>query len=120
MCAPDHFTVSYVINPWMDTARPGDAGLARRQWDTLRRVYLDLGHTVDVIPAVPGLPDMVFAANGGLVIDGHALSARFLHPQRAAEGPAYLEWLRSAGLRSAHEAVAVNEGEGDFLVVGPP
>jgi N-dimethylarginine dimethylaminohydrolase len=120
MCPPDHFTVSYVINPWMDTTRPGDAELARRQWDTLRGVYLDLGHTVEVIPAVPGLPDMVFAANGGLVVDGHALGARFRHPQRAAEGPAYLDWLRSAGLRSAHDAVAVNEGEGDFLVVGPP
>jgi N-dimethylarginine dimethylaminohydrolase len=119
MCPPDHFTVSYVINPWMDPAHPGDPMRARRQWDCLRDVYLDLGHTVDVIPAVPGLPDMVFAANGGLVIDGHALGARFRHSQRAAEGPAYLEWLRSAGLRSVNAAVAVNEGEGDFLVVGP-
>jgi N-dimethylarginine dimethylaminohydrolase len=119
MCPPDHFTVSYVINPWMDTARPGDVVLARRQWDALRRIYTELGHTVDVIEAVPELPDMVFAANGGLVVDGHALGARFRHPQRAAEGPAYLEWLRSAGLRSARAPVAVNEGEGDFLVVGP-
>jgi N-dimethylarginine dimethylaminohydrolase len=61
---------------------------------------------------------MVFAANGGLVIDGTALSARFAHPERAAEGPAYLAWLRRAGLRSAIEAEHVNEGEGDFLVVG--
>ena len=120
MCAPSHFTVSYAINPWMDTTRPANADLALRQWDTLRHVYLELGHTVEVIPARPGLPDMVFAANGGLVIDGHALGARFRHPQRAAEGPAYLQWLRSAGLRSVHEPAAVNEGEGDFLVVGPP
>jgi N-dimethylarginine dimethylaminohydrolase len=120
MCAPDHFTVSYAINPWMDTTRPADTALARRQWDALHRTYLDLGHAVDVIPAVPGLPDMVFAANGGLVVEGRALGARFKHPQRAAEGPAYLEWFRSAGLRSAHEPTAVNEGEGDFLVVGAP
>ncbi|MDQ2709269.1 MAG: arginine deiminase-related protein [Actinomycetota bacterium] len=120
MCPPDHFAVSYVINPWMDLTRPGDAALARRQWDELRRIYLGLGHTVDVIEPVPGLPDMVFAANGGLVIDGHALGARFRHPQRAPEGPAYLAWLRSAGLRGAGEAVAVNEGEGDFLVIDGP
>lgn len=120
MCPPDHFTVSYVINPWMDLARPGDATRARRQWDTLRRVYLDLGHTVDLIDPLPGSPDMVFAANGGLVIDGRALGARFRHPQRAAEGPAYLEWLRAAGLDDATEAGAVNEGEGDLLTVGPP
>ncbi len=125
MCPPDHFTVSYVINPWMDLARPGDAALARRQWDTLRRVYTDLGHTVELIEPLPGSPDMVFAANGGLVIDGRALGARFRHPQRAAEGPAYLDWLRTAGARTAGlggatEAVAVNEGEGDLLTVGPP
>lgn len=120
MCPPDHFTVSYVINPWMDLARPGDTALARRQWDTLRRVYLDLGHAVDLIDPLPGSPDMVFAANGGLVIDGRALGARFRHPQRAAEGPAYLEWLRSAGLGEATEATAVNEGEGDLLTVGAP
>jgi len=120
MCPPDHFAVSYAINPWMDTTRPADTALARRQWDSLRGVYLDLGHTVEVIPPAAGLPDMVFAANGGLVIDGRALGARFRHPERAGEAPAYLEWLRSAGLRSVREAVEVNEGEGDLLVVGPP
>ena len=118
MCPPEYFTVAYAINPWMEVGRPIDTTLARRQWEALRRTYLDLGHSVQVIAPVPGLPDMVFAANGGLVIDGTALSARFAHPERAAEGPAYLAWLRRAGLRSAIEAEHVNEGEGDFLVVG--
>ncbi len=118
MCPPEYFTVAYSINPWMDVSRPTDTTLAWRQWETLRRTYLDLGHTVQVIAPVPGLPDMVFAANGGLVIDGNALSARFAHPERAAEGPAYLTWLRCAGLSSANEAEHVNEGEGDFLMVG--
>jgi N-dimethylarginine dimethylaminohydrolase len=118
MCPPEYFTVAYAINPWMEVGRPIDTTLARRQWEALRRTYLDLGHSVQVIAPIPGLPDMVFAANGGLVIDGTALSARFTHPERAAEGPAYLAWLRGAGLRSAIEAEHVNEGEGDFLVVG--
>lgn len=118
MCPPEYFTVAYAINPWMEVGRPIDTTLARRQWEALRRTYLDLGHSVQVIAPVPGLPDMVFAANGGLVIDGTALSARFAHPERAAEGPAYLAWLRRAELRSAIEAEHVNEGEGDFLVVG--
>jgi N-dimethylarginine dimethylaminohydrolase len=117
MCPPEHFAVEYAINPWMDPARPVDAARAMRQWDALRRTYLDLGHAVEVIPAEPGLPDMVFAANGGLVVDGTAYSARFAHPQRAAEGPAYLGWLRAAGLRPV-QARHVNEGEGDLLVVG--
>lgn len=118
MCPPDHFTVDYSINPWMDPGVPVDRALARRQWDALYRVYVDLGHDVHVVPAVPGLPDMVFAANGGLVVDGHALGARFAYPQRAAEGPAYLAQLRRLGLTSVVEARHTNEGEGDFLVLG--
>jgi N-dimethylarginine dimethylaminohydrolase len=118
MCPPDFFTVAYAINPWMDTSARVDVELARRQWDRLRRTYLNLGHTVELIHPEPDLPDMVYAANGGLVIDGLALSARFAYPQRAGEGPAYLSWLRAAGLRSVTEAQQVNEGEGDFLTVG--
>ncbi|MDT7605672.1 MAG: hypothetical protein QOG96_175 [Pseudonocardiales bacterium] len=118
MCPPDHFAVSYAINPWMDTARPIDLALARRQWDRLRRTYTDLGHVVETIAPEPGLPDMVFAANGGLVIGDRALGARFAYPQRAGEGPAYLDWLRGSGLTTVAAAEQVNEGEGDFLTVG--
>jgi N-dimethylarginine dimethylaminohydrolase len=118
MCRPDHFEVTYAINPWMDVARGVDRPLAIAQWDALRQTYLDLGHTVEVISPEPGLPDMVFAANGGLVIEGRALGARFTHPERRAEGPVYLSWLHTAGLADVVEPVHTNEGEGDFLVVG--
>ncbi len=118
MCPPDHFEVSYAINPWMNPDTAVDVALAGRQWEALRQTYLALGHEVELIAAEPGLPDMVFAANGGLVVDGRALGARFTYPERQAEGPAYLRWLSQAGLTSAVEAVHVNEGEGDFLVVG--
>ncbi|MGQ0572883.1 MAG: dimethylargininase [Pseudonocardia sp.] len=117
MCPPEHFAVRYAINPWMDTARPVDPDRALRQWDALRRTYLDLGHAVQTIPAEPGLPDMVFAANGGLVIGGRALTARFTHAERAPEGPAYADWFRAAGL-TVTAAGHVNEGEGDLLPVG--
>jgi N-dimethylarginine dimethylaminohydrolase len=61
---------------------------------------------------------MVFAANGGLVVGGRAMGARFTHPERLAEGPAYFTWLADAGLDEVVEPLSVNEGEGDFLVVG--
>lgn len=118
MCAPTHFEVSYTINPWMDVTRGADRGRAVRQWEGLRRTYLDLGHEVELIEPEPGLPDMVFAANGGLVLAGHALGARFTHAERRAEGPAYLRRLQTLGLKTVTEPVHVNEGEGDFLVVG--
>lgn len=118
MCPPDYFEVSYAINPWMNPDTAVDVALAGRQWEALRQTYLALGHEVELIAAEPGLPDMVFAANGGLVVEGRALGARFTYAERRPEGPAYLRWLSQAGLKSAVEAVHVNEGEGDFLAVG--
>jgi len=118
MCPPRYFTVNYAINPWMDPSRPVDAARAMAQWTALVDTYRALGHTVEVADPEPGLPDMVFAANGGLVVEGRALGARFTHAERRAEGPAYLAWLAGAGLKDVTEPVHVNEGEGDFLVVG--
>ncbi len=118
LCRPTHFAVSYRINPWMDPDTPVDLDVALRQWEALRETYLALGHEVRTIEPVAGLPDMVFAANGGLVVDGRALGVRFRSSERAAEAEAYLAWLRAAGYHDATLPVHVNEGEGDFLVVG--
>ncbi len=117
MCPPEHFGVDYAINPWMSVDEPVDVRAAMDQWERLRRTYLDLGHRVDLIDAVPGLPDMVFAANGALVVDGLALAARFRHQERVAEGPAYRSWLQHNGF-AVTDTEHVNEGEGDFAVVG--
>jgi N-dimethylarginine dimethylaminohydrolase len=118
LCAPDHFAVLYAINPWMDPSRPVDRTRARAQWDELRATYERLGHRVDVLPAAPGLPDMVFAANGALVVDGVAVGARFATAERAAEADHHLAWLRANGFPAAAPALHVNEGEGDFLFAG--
>ncbi|MFC7550607.1 dimethylargininase [Plantactinospora sp. GCM10030261] len=117
MCRPTHFAVTYAINPWMNPAAPVDQARAVAQWDTLRRTYLDLGHTVDLIEPLPGLPDMVFAANGATVVDGTAMAVQFRDPQRADEAPAYRAWLERAGF-DVHDPKHVNEGEGDVLLVG--
>src|SRR5271169_5628138 len=97
MCPPEHFAVEYVINPWMNPAEPVDAALAMRQWQQLRAAYTSLGHTVHTIPAEPGLPDMVFAANGATVIDGKVLGAKFKYAERQPESEAYLDWFRQNG-----------------------
>lgn len=117
MCRPTYFDVSYEINPWMDTTVPVDHDLVQQQWQHLHDVYVGLGHRVAVLEGVPGLPDMVFAANGATVVDGHALGVRFHHPQRRAEAAHFTRWLREHGY-PVRDAVAVNEGEGDFLTLG--
>ena len=115
MCRPTYFSVDYAINPWMDPSRPVDVDLAVRQWTQLQTAYRELGHTVDEIAPIPGLPDMVFAANGALVVDGIVYGAQFRYPERAPEAPAYLNWFARHGF-DTHEAKHTNEGEGDILL----
>lgn len=117
MCRPTYFTVEYAINAWMDPTVPVDVDLAVRQWETLRQVYLDLGHTVEEITPIAGLPDMVFTANGATVVDGRVLAVQFRDPQRADEAPAFRAWFERAGFE-VHQPKHVNEGEGDILLVG--
>ncbi|KZX22157.1 dimethylargininase [Rathayibacter tanaceti] len=117
MCRPEHFTVVYRINPWMDPQVPTDTSLAVRQWQDLYDTYAGLGFEIELIEPQAGLPDMVYAANGGTVIDGIAYGASFTYPQRRPEGPAYMDWFRSAGF-DVRVPEEVNEGEGDFLLVG--
>ncbi|MFD9358537.1 dimethylargininase [Streptomyces sp. NPDC060031] len=116
MCPPAHFKVTYSINPWMDPTKPVDLPLALAQWEDLRDRYRALGHTVETLVPDPALPDMVFAANGALVIDGRVLGARFAYPERAAEAEIHLDWFRAHGFTEVHEPSHVNEGEGDFAV----
>ncbi len=117
MCPPTHFAVTYAINVWMDPTAPVDQARALRQWETLRTTYERLGHRVRILDPVPGLPDMVFAANGAFVVGERALGARFRELVRAPEAPAHRDWLAGAGV-DVYDPTAVNEGEGDFAWAG--
>lgn len=117
VASPAHVGVTYSINPWMDPAAPFDPPRAQAQWRALVATLTGLGHRVDVLPPLPGLPDLVFAANGALVLGRRALLSRFVHPQRRPEAEQHRTWLRHQGI-DVVEAVAACEGEGDLLVIG--
>jgi len=118
MCPPEHFAVEYAINPWMNPDQPVDVELALWQWGQLREAYQGLGHTVHTITPEPGLPDMVFAANGATVIDGKVLSARFRYAERQPESEAYLAWFVGQGHDQIRHSAITNEGEGDIVFAG--
>lgn len=99
MCSPEHFTVEYAINPWMDVTTPVDADLAVKQWDRLRETLVGLGHEVHLLTPEAGLPDMVYAANGAFVVDGSVYGARFKHEQRSAEAAAHRAFYEQQGWR---------------------
>jgi N-dimethylarginine dimethylaminohydrolase len=122
MCPPTYFDVTYAINPWMDPQRPVDTGLALAQWTDLVEAYRAFGHRVDLLEAEPGLPDMVFTANGATVVDGKILLARFANSERSGEETAHQAWHEQHGATygggPVAVPVAVNEAEGDFAVLG--
>jgi N-dimethylarginine dimethylaminohydrolase len=121
MCPPTYFQVSYSINPWMDPSRPVDRLLALGQWSALVETYRAAGHCVELLDPIPDLPDMVYAANGALVLDGRVMPARFAYTEREPEAAVHAAWHRRNGTvyggRDIATPVAVNEGEGDFAVL---
>jgi arginine dihydrolase len=126
MCAPEHFEVTYSINPWMDPAQwareANSLGLAaRREWKRLRQKLQSLGATIELVPPVKGLPDLVFTANAAVVLDGVALVANFRYPERQPEAAHYERSFRELWARGVIDAVrtmpegVILEGAGDCV-----
>ena len=116
MCPPEHFAVSYVINPWMmGNIGRVDPRRAGQQWARLHRELAELA-TVELVGPVAGLPDMVFTANAGLVSGESYLPTRFRFRERSGEMPHYREWFREHGYVAAPGSTELAfEGEGDVL-----
>jgi ornithine--oxo-acid transaminase len=119
MCPPTHFDVSYAINAWMDLSIPVDRELARRQWDGLVATVRAAGAQVELLEAQPGLPDLVFTANLGIVDGTTFIPARMRHPERRPETAHAVRWFREHGfaMRTLGEDVK-QEGAGDALPFG--
>ncbi len=126
MCRPDHFAVSYVINPWMDpvawasdSERLAFESLAG--WETLCAAMRERGARIELVPPVRGLPDLVFTANAAVCLDGVALMARFRHGVRRAEEHHYFNFFQSLHNRGFVRRVhtmpddVVLEGAGDCV-----
>ncbi|WP_327011493.1 arginine deiminase-related protein [Dactylosporangium sp. NBC_01737] len=114
MSPPEHFVVEYAINPWMDVSTPVDTELAVKQWEGLRETLVRLGHQVHVLPPQPGLPDMVYAANGAFCVDGVVYGARFKYAQRIAEAAEHRRFYEQQQGWTFVAPGETNEGEGDF------
>lgn len=97
MCAPDHYDVDYVINPWMEgNVHKSSRDRAVEQWGKLHNVLQGLAK-VELITPQKGVPDMVFTANAGLILGDHAVVSRFYHPERQGEEPYFKQWFADNG-----------------------
>ncbi len=126
MCAPEHFAVTYSINPWMNPAAwdPASQTLTRqahREWKRLHQRLLQLGAAIDLMPPVPALPDLVFTANAAVVMDDTALVAHFRYAERQpeeAQFEGHFQDLIAAGVLRAVKTMPEGiclEGAGDCV-----
>jgi N-dimethylarginine dimethylaminohydrolase len=97
MCPPTYFDVEYSINPWMDVTDKVDHDLAMSQWTDLVELLESLGDTISIVEARPGLPDMTFAGDAGLVWGRRFVPSTFRHVERAGEVAHFERWFRQRG-----------------------
>ncbi len=120
MCPPDGYGVTYVINPWME-GQIGrvDLAKARTEWERLHQEISVRARVEHVSPPriEDNLPDMVFTANAGLVLEDAAVLAQFRFAERQGEEDRFRTWFEAAGNRVItlpHDRAF--EGEGDALL----
>jgi N-dimethylarginine dimethylaminohydrolase len=117
VCPPDYFGIEYEINPWMRVSNRVDHDRAVQQWHRLMQVFeRDVGVALERMASRPGLPDLVFTANAGVVIGRTAVISRFCYAERQREEAHFEGWFRDHG----YEIVTLDEkiyfeGAGDLL-----
>lgn len=112
MCSPDFFAVRYSINPWMHVGSV-DQEKAKMQWQQLVGTLQQLGVFVETISQVAEFPDMVFAADQGIVRDKSVVLSTFRYPERQGETTHYRQWFTENGYQ-IHHTKGYYEG-GDLL-----
>jgi N-dimethylarginine dimethylaminohydrolase len=118
VCPPSHYGVLYEINPWMHREVHVDPDLAHEQWENMVANLKAAGADTETMAPAPGLPDLVFTANAGLVDGRRFVVSRFRHTERRPEAKHDAEWFREQGFEvldiKAEPAVCF-EGAGDAL-----
>lgn len=116
VCPPDHFSVDYVINPWMQgNTKAFSLERAKVQWAAFVEV---LGRDADLatMEPQPGVPDLVFTANAGLAYGKRLVLSRFRHEERRPEEPINKRWFEANGFEVIEMPQGLNfEGAGDAL-----
>jgi N-dimethylarginine dimethylaminohydrolase len=128
---PDHFRVDYAINPFMRPDDQPDPVRARAQWAALVEAIRGAGARVELLAQRPDSPDMVYAMNLGLVVNGPArrrvVMSHMRFAQRRREVCSAGPWFAEHGFApsyvgrdgvGAHLEAGDAFAFGDALVVG--
>jgi len=121
MCPPTEFAVNYEINPWMHLGTSINLDDAISQFGTFVQAIQAAQGSVEFLESSPGLPDLVFTANAGIVNGQTFIPAQFRYPQRWGESAIDRCWFEQRGFNiSVLEGSACQEGAGDALPVTCP
>ena len=120
---PAHFGVTYAINPWMQPRAwaqdpVGHLAAARRSFQSLVSALATAGARLEVMQGVAGLPDMVFPANAAVVLDRHALLARFRHPERQGEEQHFQKYFHALMERGLLDGAEILSQSGNPSITG--
>jgi len=117
MCLPKYFELAYVINPWM-ALHPNGVCTERalQQWQELYE-SISARALVRLIDPQPGLPDMPFTANAGLIVHDKVVVSRFLNAERQGEEQHFKEWFLNNQYTVYQTPAGLSfEGAGDALL----
>ena len=132
MCPPTYFyheaeIIHNKYNVHMRIGTPVDRERLMEQFERLRQTLWGLGKnenlvSVELLDPVPGLNEMVFAANGGVAIHGAVGKVFFpvnsIFDERGREGPHHAEWFSQHGFEVVPiPKVWAQDGEGELLHV---
>jgi len=119
MCPPTYFDIEYEINAWMHADNKVSNATAQIEWHQLHSLYKEhLGWDIALIEPIKGLPDMVFATDCCLMIDGKILLSNFKYPERQPETKLFENWFQAHDYTNLRTAKNHFEGGGDMLVCG--
>jgi N-dimethylarginine dimethylaminohydrolase len=116
LCSPDFFKLDNPINPWMVDSNI-DLRAAKSQWFNLVSEIQKAGGKVKVVNQIEELPDMVFAANSGVVSNNIFISSNMKYDQRKPEVKHYKKWFSNNGYSVVDIVPSFNfEGCGDVII----
>lgn len=120
MCSPKNFNVNYEINPWMKN-KIGSVNLnkAEQQWNLLYEKIKDKSKVVLMENQPVDLPDLVFTANAGLMLNEDFILANFEKKERKNESMVYKKFLEENNIKVDTYFYDNNisfEGAGDALL----
>ena len=115
ICRPDHYGIDYEINPHMDVEKQSCPKESLAQWNLLVDAIHRAGGAVTHIEPQPELPDMVFTANAGLMLDSkRVVLSKFKHTERQGEEKFFEDFFVSRDIEVI-KAWPHFEGAGDAL-----